>query len=411
MQITTRIIIRNDSTVNWNANSDVVLLKGEMGIEFTEEGTAKLKIGDSVKTWAELPYFGGDAAEATPMQFFEAIPEAEQTDAEAIAAAVGEAVLKQGDIAIVKKLIADDKFELTAYVYADEAWKAMDGNYNAENVYFDQDLVTTSAIGNIKLTNGQATIAAKGKSLKQVFDTIFVKEENPTITQPSVSVSCPEAKAYEVGTTVTPSFNSTFNAGSYKFGPATGVTVDTWEISDTDGNTAATEDGSFTAFVVSDATSYRITSKVNYTDGVIPVTNTGNEYPAGQIKAGSKSGSSASITGYRNSFYGTLVEKTDADSAVIRTLGKSNKALSNGSKFNVTIPVGALRVVIAYPATLQDVSSISDVNGLGAEIKSSFAKSVVPVEGANAFEAKDYKVYILDFANPNDTANTYAVTI
>jgi hypothetical protein len=42
----------------------------------------------------------------------------------------------------------------------------MDGNYNAENVYFDEDLITTSAVGNITLTNGSATIAAAGKNLK-----------------------------------------------------------------------------------------------------------------------------------------------------------------------------------------------------------------------------------------------------
>ena len=49
----------------------------------------------------------------------------------------------------------------------------MDGNYNAENVYFDEDLMTTTAVGVIKLTNGQATIPAAGKNLKEVFNTIF----------------------------------------------------------------------------------------------------------------------------------------------------------------------------------------------------------------------------------------------
>lgn len=97
--------------------------------------------------------------------------------------------MQSGDIAIIKRVIASEKYEYTAYVYNGISWCAMDGNYNAENVYFDKDLVTTSAIGNITLTNGQATIAAAGKNLKQVFDTIFVKEKNPSVTQPSVSVS------------------------------------------------------------------------------------------------------------------------------------------------------------------------------------------------------------------------------
>ena len=58
-QIKTRIIIRNDSTANWLTHLDTVLLKGEFGVEFLEDGTAKLKIGDGVKTWEQLDYFGG----------------------------------------------------------------------------------------------------------------------------------------------------------------------------------------------------------------------------------------------------------------------------------------------------------------------------------------------------------------
>jgi len=45
-----------------------------------------------------------------------------------------------------------------------------------EKVIFSEDLTTTSAIGNIKLTNGQATIPAAGKNLVEVWNTIFVKE-------------------------------------------------------------------------------------------------------------------------------------------------------------------------------------------------------------------------------------------
>jgi hypothetical protein len=58
-EIKTRIVLRNDSTVNWQANLTQVLLKGEIGIEFSAEGKAKVKIGDGVKTWEQLEYFGG----------------------------------------------------------------------------------------------------------------------------------------------------------------------------------------------------------------------------------------------------------------------------------------------------------------------------------------------------------------
>lgn len=283
---------------------------------------------------------------------------------------------------------------------------------DAEKVFFSQDLKTTTAIGNIKLTNGQATIPAAGKNLKQVWDTIFVQEKNPATTQPSVEITFNQAKAYEVGTKVTPAYSAKLKAGSYTYGPATGIKATAWTVTDTDDNTADTASGSFPELTVSDNTSYKITAKASYEDGTIPLTNTGNEYPDGQIKAGSKSATSAAITGYRNSFYGTLSEKNELTSGIIRGLaGVSGAALFNGSSFDVAIPVGALRVVIAYPATLRDISSIKDVNGMNAEISSSFVPQTVSVEGANGYQAIDYKVYTLDFANANDTANTFTVTI
>jgi hypothetical protein len=54
----TRIILRNDSTANWIANNSAVLLRGEVGIEFPENGAPRLKIGDGASTWADLPYLG-----------------------------------------------------------------------------------------------------------------------------------------------------------------------------------------------------------------------------------------------------------------------------------------------------------------------------------------------------------------
>lgn len=320
----------------------------------------------------------------------------------------------KGDFCIVKKAIGEsDKTELTAYYYDGTNWIAFDGNYSAENIYFPDDLLTTVAVGNITLTDGQATIGVAGKNLIEGWNTIFVKEKAPTITQPSVSLSAPQNKAYEVGTTVTPSYTATLNAGKYEFGPATGVTATSWEVTDTDSHTLTTNTGSFDAFVVGDDTSYKITAKANYADGAVPLTNTKNEYAAGQIKAGSKSATTTTaITGFRKCFYGTLTSKTDTlDSAAIRALASSLDNPKAGSTFSISIPVGAVRVVFAYPATLRDVTSVKDVNGLNAESKSAFNLSTVDIEGANSYTAKSYKVYVCDFANANDKANTFNVQI
>ena len=406
----TRILLRNDETANWLKNQNTVLGQGEAGVEFLANGKTKIKIGDGVKKWSELPYVDGEDIVKT--QVFQIEAQAEQEDLTAIANAVGDAVLQSGDIAIIKRVIASEKYEYTAYVYNGTVWCAMDGNYNAENVYFDKDLVTTSAIGNITLTNGQATIAAAGKNLKQVFDTIFVKEKNPSVTQPSVSVSLEGAGVKEVGTKVTPSYTATFNAGKYEFGPATGCSITSWSVTDSNGSEAqSTAIGNFAEITVEDDTNYKIIATGNYSEGAIPKTNVGNDYPSGKIAVGSKSANSSAITGYRNSFYGTLTEKGELTSDIIRSLSKSNKALKNGNTFDITIPVGAKRVVFAYPATLRDVTSVKDVNGLNAEISGAFTKSTLSVEGLNNFQGINYKVYVTDFAEAVATANTYKVTI
>lgn len=408
----TRFSLRADTSANW-ALIDPVLLKGEAGVELFEGGKAKIKIGDGTLKWSQLPYAGGE--EIAKAQVFEATALAEQTDEAAITAVVGAAALQEGDVAIVKRLIHGEKYEYTAYVYNGTAWKAMDGNYNAENVYFDEDLMTTSAVGNITLTNGQATISAQGKNLKEVFQTIFVKEQQPTVTQPSATVKLTQAGSYEVGSTLTPAYTTSFNVGSYSYGPATGITVSAWEVSDgvQDHDAVTTASGSFPELTVIDGINYKLTAKATHTEGAIPKTNIGNEAPSKKIASGTKSATSSAITGYRNSFYGTYASKDGTvDSTYIRGLsGKSGKALANGSTFTISLPAGAQRVVFAYPASLREVNSVKDVNGLNAEIKSAFTMNTVKVAGANEYAPQDYRVYITDFAAPLEKANSYTVQI
>lgn len=413
----TTIQLRRDTTANWLANKDVVPAEGEPCYDL-ELGI--LKVGDGTTTYENLPEISGSGTLAA---HYEGVRGDGETDAEVItrvlAAANAEAV--QGDVFVVKALIATGKYSYTAYVFDGANWAAMDGNYSAENVYFANDLTYTANIGVLSVpSSGSGTLAAAGKNVKDVFASILAKEKNPSATQPAVTATCEQLGAYEVGTSVTPSYSASLSAGSYTYGPATGVVATAWSV--TNGTATKSEaTGSFDALTVADNTSYSITATATHGEGASPVTNLGNEYAAGKIAAGSKSGTAyknasnrnvTKITGYRNSFYGTLTAKDgELNSALVRGLGKSNKALAAGNSFSVSIPVGAIRVVFAYPATLRDVNSVQDVNGMNAEIKSAFTKSVVSVEGANGYDAIDYKVYVMDMAKANDAANTYKVTI
>lgn len=242
---------------------------------------------------------------------------------------------------------------------------------------------------------------------------IFTKKLQPGKNEPYVNLTFSEAKPYEVGTKVTPKYTASLNPGSYTYGPNTGVTATGWSV--TDGTaTKTTAAGSFDELTVADNMDYKLIATATHTEGAVAKDNLGNDSdPVVKIAAGSKSKTSGAITGYRNSFYGTKPDKTGTvNSAYIRGLTtKSGEALANGNTFGISIPVGATRVVFAYPATLRDVSSVKDSNGLNAEIKSAFTKSTVSVEGANGYTAIEYKVYMTDFANQVEKANTYNVTI
>ena len=350
--LNTRIQLRNDTEANWLLVADTAIpLVGEICITNDGEHKGQFKIGDGVTTWGALPYANSGA-----------------------------------DIQV-----------------------------DASQVMFSQDLVFTETFGKYVPSGGKVTVPANGDSLLDVLLNAFATDSNPSITQPSVSINSSSFKAYEVGTNVTPSYTATLNPGSYQYGPATGITATSWSVVDNaaEPNTLTTASGSFPQMQVVDGTSYSITATASYGAGAIPVTALGQEYADGQIKAGSKSATKGTITGYRNGFYGTTTTQSSGtfESDNIRALTATNKAVTAGTVWNISIPVGARSVIFAYPATIRDVTSVLDANGLNAEIKTAFTKVQAQVAGANGYNPIEYKVYYTNYANANDTQNTYKVTI
>lgn len=408
--INTIIQVRRDTQANWTAvASEFIPKEGEPCLTLDGADKGKVKYGDGVTTWGALEYSGGDIPVT---QVFQVTANTDETDDAAIARITAGKTLIAGDAVIVSRVISGEKVSKTAYNYNGSAWAALDGNYNAKNVYFDKDLTYTVAFGKYTVpTSGMGSISSDGVNVYDFFNDALNEEKNPSTTQPEVTLTSAEVKSYEVGTSVAPKYSASLSKGSYTYGPDTGITASTWSVV-FNSETLTTATGTFGAVTVGDTTSLSITATATYEAGAMPKTNTNKDYPAGQIKAGSKSKTSGNITGYRNSFYGTFADKATAlSSDSIRGLTASNKALSNGSTFNITLPVGAQSVVFAYPATLRDVTTVKDVNGMGAVVTGAFTKSVVQVEGANGYTAKDYKVYRTDFAEALGKANTYTVTI
>lgn len=370
-----------------------------------ENDTRKLKIGDGVTPLSELKYFGGDSAKN-----FDVTPNSGEEDVAAITRVVGSSEIHTGDTAIVKRVISGDKTSYTAYVY-DSEWKAMDGNYRADNVYFDDDITYTVAIGTLAKPSGSAKFSAKGKNVEQVLSSLMAQEANPTKSNPAVSFSSTGGLGtFEIGTTKNLTYTAALSAGGYTYGPATGITAQTWEVSCTgvtDKKSTAT--GTFEN-VVAEATAKKITAKATYNDGAIPVTNLGNQYPAGQIKAGSASKDSGNLIGVRYMFWGPMTSDADINSAVVRAL-KNNKATSTGTLSTFGAGAGAVKVVVAVPSD-RKITKVLMPSALNADVTALFVKqsATVQVKGANDYAAAAYNVYVYQPASI-DAGETYAVTI
>lgn len=394
-QLNTRIVLRNDSTAKWaEVGESTKLLKGEVGIEFTADGTPKMKIGDGIKTWAELDYVGGSQANV-----LEVIPNEGETHSAALTRVASGKSLNVGDVAYVKEAIythptdaSKNKYSYTGYVWNGTAWAAMDGNYSADNIYFDEDMMVTTNIGYITTTDGSGTIPSAGKNLTEVFEAMFVKEMEPdNNTAPAVSFASVTSGSKEVGEEVTPSYNADFSAGSYEYGPATGIALKATDTSDTgwtvvakNGSTTVatkyTETGSFDKFVVDDNTNYTITATANHTEGVTPNTNKGvASTTVAAFAAGTKSKTSGAITGYRGYFYGAVTkdpsELTSADIRALTAGGNYNAAKNIEIKANGATNIKAFVIAIPGTNTRKGITKAESTAGMTVDVTGSYAVS------------------------------------
>ena len=344
-----------------------------------------------------------------------------------------------GDFGIVKVQFGNNNQSHTAYIYTENGWAAMDGNYSADNVYFDEDLLVTTKIGTIQtLTNGQATLSAKGKTLKQVFSSLIAERKNPSATLPSGAVELTNYEngnyLVEVGETITPTWKTTFSAGSYTYGPATGVTSTQAKVYlSTNSNSSSIisagemngKTGSLSALTIEDSTTKHY-AKVDYgwTQGTsVPKDNFGDDYTNASknlpIQAASNKVdiSTYYIQGYRKAFFGSRVSPIELNSYNIRSLADNTNSFN--SSFTIAIDQGATQVIIATPQG-RIVKKVEDNGAFGQDILEAFDKytgnSGINVGGADATSSDignysvKYNVYVYNPSTPLGS-NTYTVIL
>lgn len=258
-QLKTRILLRNDTATAWST-ANPVLMKGEIGIE---TDTNKFKIGDGIKAWSALSYVG--------------------TQVE---------VTGEGEVITGASVSANGTLTLTR------------GKLYLDDVLLEAPLTYTAPIGVLTVPSsgsgkiGEPKEEGQKVTLLDALNEILATAQNPTVTQPSVSISLTGAGAKEVGEEFTPSYSVSFNKGSYTYGPDTGITA-TYAVSDTASHTATTASGSFAKFTVGDNTTYRVSVTATHTKGADPKNNLGTVIPSLAIAAGTKSADSSAVTGYR----------------------------------------------------------------------------------------------------------------
>lgn len=448
-ELKTVITLRKGTTAEW-ASSTVVLKKGEMGLEYLTNGSVKIKAGDGEKLWAALPYIGSDVKAANVFQV-----ELDENDVDDISAieeqVAAEGAEKQdGDVAIVKAMIANGKYSYTSYVYesaldvegenSSHGWSAMDGNYSAANVFL-KDKITLAgdygqdsrndkitSIGNLRIGD---TIEA-GTSLQSLFMDMLSQRLQPsaTPTEPVASITLytdgstkkVTAGVVEVGTTINPYYVASLSAGSYTYGPATGIVASSYAVSSVgrktvDGATeetvedsATTASGAFNSFVVDDDTSYKLSVSIPHNEGAIAQDNLGSPSdPEVKIAEGTKTANSGTVSGYRAWFCGykngdnALADATAITGAQVRALGNS----ANGS-WKSSMDVAQMKqMFFAAPAG----------KGYKPVIKDSATKApqtvegpiTVSVEGKDGFTAIDYDVWYV--ANASAASGTATLNI
>lgn len=343
---------------------------------------------------------------------------------------------RKGDVFLIKTFVDGKEYEKSSYTYGDSDWEAITGNVDADKVILRSNIKMAGAytqVGNYtKAQTGTADIPTKGMSVDDFLRGIFTKTLQPKITaQPAVSgFTLSGAKAVEAGTKVATANFGTANlsAGSYEFGPATGITAKTFKVdriaqpaSFNKENIATTNSGTDNnggkGFIIGDGAeentvtslAYKVT--VTHGDGVVAHDNLGGaSKPEVKITAGSKTQQTSAYTGFRSFFYGTSNDKPEINSAYVRKLTNSNAPYS-AKTITINVPAGTQRVAIACIAGKTGVTKVINETALNADVTGIFVKKTVQVEGANGYTAKEYNIWVFEPAEAYGQSAVLKVTL
>ena len=294
----------------------------------------------------------------------------------------------------------------------------------------EEDIVVTTKVGELAAN----TSLPAGTTVAEILTKILCQEKNPTKSNPSITEfnvtgNGATTTSFEVGTSVTPQWVSTFNKGSYSYKSTeakdpitpvsgTGIADPTWSILQGSVEIGTTEDGTATsAFVIGEGStgvsgSITFTAKATHEDGNYALTNL-NKLPTTDVQiAGATVEKTDTLTYYRKMFAGGVNSDTTIDSTFIRGLDKSQQASKTTMAFSAA--VGDKKLVVAFPTALTSTAPTFEYFTMSWEGFSGFVKGdTVQVADARGGESGkvDYTVYTYTPASAFEADTQFRVTL
>ena len=263
--------------------------------------------------------------------------------------------------------------------------------------------VTGTSLGGI----ADGTTLEAGTSLDDFLKKLLVKRIPATYTKPTLKLATTvPVTSQECGTAINPTLTATFTQNDG--GALTSIEIQKGSEKVTGDSSPLKSEQPVT--FADEAISFKAVAA--YAQGPIKDDNLGDQSPAGRIEAGSINSNTLTFQGKRQTFAGTGAGSLpELNSANVRKFTARGLGLGKNSKFDVLVDVGQQHIVIAYPATIGDITQIRYEEGNDNNMAANFQKQVVQVEGANAFTPINYNVYTYTMDVPAAAKMTFKITL
>jgi hypothetical protein len=244
----------------------------------------------------------------------------------------------------------------------------------------------------------------QGTSLTDLLTVMFTQAFPPQYDAPLLTLtSAPAEGYYEIGTTLTPLLEPLFTAGDA--GSVTGYRLYR--------NGVPVYDNIYPAplnqTVQTTDVPQEFFAAMDYAEGPVKNDSLGEPSPDGRIPAGTLTSNILTFRGLRMMFAGGSAETAAPN---VSGLVRAYPSLFPQKSFSFSVPDGTQQILIAYPASEAEVSSIwYEAGAASGEYKELFTLRSVPVEGAEGYAPAAYRVYYWTLAVPALASMTFQITI